>query len=57
MFTKCGQKENINYTFGMKKEETKQVKESNDTFTVVCGSCNTKATKSGRFCSACGEKL
>lgn len=53
---KCGQKDNANYTFGIRKEQVSEV-EKEAMVTMYCASCS-KAYKSGaNFCQHCGEPL
>ena len=54
MFTKCGQKDNKKYSFGMKKDEEKQVKTVCNAF---CKTCGSKASENTKFCGSCGEKI
>jgi len=52
---KCGQKDNKNYTFGVRKEQIEdEKKEANK---ICCASCGTCLTKQMKYCPFCGEKL
>ena len=50
---KCGQKDNKNYTFGVRKEQIEEKEVSK----ICCASCGTCLTKKMSFCPSCGEKL
>ncbi len=52
---KCGQKDNENYTFGVRKEQME--KEAQEKNKICCGSCGACLTKTSKFCSSCGEKI
>lgn len=57
MILKCGQKDNKNYVFGVRKEQMEvplPVKEANK---ICCSSCSTCLTIKMKFCPSCGEKL
>ena len=49
---KCGQKDNIKYTFGARKEQIEK-----ESFKICCASCGTCLTTQMKFCPSCGEKL
>jgi len=52
---KCGQKDNKNYTFGVRKEQIEdEKKEANR---ICCASCGTCLTKKMRYCPSCGKEL
>jgi len=51
---KCGQKDNKNYTFGVRKEQLEEKKEASK---ICCASCGTCFTKKMKYCPSCGEKL
>ena len=50
---KCGQKDNKNYTFGVRKE---QVKKESKISEILCFNCNACLTKDMEFCPVCGTK-
>ena len=52
---KCGQKNNLKYTFGLRKEQREEMKK--DASVIYCESCGSKCSKKDIYCSACGEKL
>ena len=52
MFLKCGQKDNKNYTFGIRKEQME--KEAN---TVCCSRCGSCFASNKSRCPTCGAKL
>ena len=52
---KCGQKDNKNYTFGVRKEQTEE--KEKEASKICCSSCGTCLTKKMSFCPSCGEKL
>ena len=55
MMLKCGQKDNKNYTFGVRKEQIEeQEKEANR---ICCASCGTCLTQRMKYCPSCGERL
>jgi len=53
---KCGQKNNKNYTFGVRREQIEDInkKESDKICCAFCGTCLTERMK---YCPSCGEKL
>lgn len=52
---KCGQKDNKNYTFGVRKEQLEeQEKQANK---ICCAACGTCVIKSMKYCPSCGEAL
>ena len=51
---KCGQKDNKDYTFGIKREN---IKEANRIDVIYCSSCGATCQNNSKFCSACGEKF
>jgi len=51
---KCGQKDNKNYTFGIKKEN---IKEASNINVIYCSTCGATCKDNSKFCSACGEKF
>lgn len=52
MFLKCGQKDNKNYTFGLRKEQTEK-----EASTVCCSRCGSCFSSSKSQCPTCGAKL
>ena len=59
MFLKCGQKENIKYTFGLRKEQRDEIEESREVIAsaMYCSSCGKTCKQGSKFCPACGGKL
>ena len=51
---KCGQKDNKNYTFGVRIEQREQIKEANHL--IYCGNCGSCVSKNMKFCPFCREK-
>ena len=53
---KCGQKDNKNYTFGLRKEQIKEgeKKEENK---ICCSSCGACVLSKMKYCPSCGEEL
>lgn len=51
---KCGQKDNLNYTFGISKA---QIKEAEDKIICACSKCGKTFNRKVNFCSICGEKI
>jgi len=54
---KCGQKNNKNYTFGVRKEQMEDPLQEKEATKICCASCGTCLIKKSRFCPSCGEKL
>ena len=57
---KCGQKDNKNYTFGVRKEQMGDPFQEQPEKKITkncCVSCGTCLVKKSKFCPACGEKL
>ena len=54
MILKCGQKDNKNYTFGVRKEQIEEAKEAS---TVCCASCGNCFSSKVKQCPHCGKKL
>jgi len=52
---KCGQKDNTNYTFGVRKEQVKEAIENIKTATCPC--CGKMVIADSTYCSRCGEKI
>ena len=52
---KCGQKDNKNYTFGVRKEQIEGI--TKEAERISCAFCGTCLTKKMKFCPSCGEKL
>jgi hypothetical protein len=53
---KCGQKDNKNYTFGVRNEQIKEaVKDIETAFCPCCGKM--VVVGQANYCSRCGEKL
>ena len=50
---KCGQKDNVKYTFGIKQD---QVAEEKVTMTKFCLKCGAFSKEGSKFCASCGEK-
>ena len=55
---KCGQKDNLKYTFGISQEQMeknsqleKELEEN-----IFCKKCNARISKNDKFCKYCGEK-
>ena len=53
---KCGQKNNIKYTFGLRKEQREEIKKA-EMITVYCPNCGRVCKKGSNFCYNCGAKL
>lgn len=53
---KCGQKDNKNYTFGLRKEQMEDV-EKKEAGKTCCSECGTCVLSKMKFCPSCGEKL
>lgn len=53
---KCGQKNNLNYTYGMKIEDIDSENETINTIK-VCKKCKAKCDMGDKICSACGESI
>ncbi len=59
---KCGQKDNINYTFGISKEQMMELKKSSDDVKEklssirYCSNCGKKITSEMSFCPSCGTR-
>ena len=53
---KCGQPDNKNYTFGLRKEQMEDT-EKNEENKICCISCGTCITSKMKYCPACGEEL
>jgi hypothetical protein len=51
---KCGQKNNKNYTFGVRKEQINEAEKENQICCLKCGICFFHKMK---YCSNCGEKM
>jgi hypothetical protein len=51
---KCGQKENTNYTFGVK--ESSKIKEARRS-ACTCSKCGETYSSFVGYCSKCGEKI
>ncbi len=52
---KCGQKDNKNYTFGIRKEQREGI-EKEAMITMYCSSCSRTCRKGSNFCPHCGAK-
>jgi hypothetical protein len=52
---KCGQKDNKNYTFGVRKEQMEEIKVS--VLKRCCSVCGTCVMNDMEYCPQCGEKL
>ena len=52
---KCGQKDNKNYTFGVRKEQVEEQEKEDSK--LCCASCGTCVLFKMKFCPSCGEKL
>lgn len=58
MFLKSGQKDNTNYTFGLRKEQMEDNEVTKEAMvTMYCASCSRTCKKGSRFCPSCGAKL
>ena len=56
MMLKCGQKDNKNYTFGVRSDQIKEaVEEIKTAFCPCCGKM--VVVGQSNYCSRCGEKL
>ena len=53
---KCGQKDNKNYTFSVRKEQIEEL-DNKEAGKICCASCGTCLTSKMNFCPSCGEKL
>ena len=54
---KCGQKDNKNYTFGVRKEQMEEEHVVLTSKIVMCSKCGKKHEGEGDHCPFCGEKL
>jgi len=55
---KCGQKENINYTFGIKNSSQKEdLNDQISEHTIYCSKCGKKCQNFYEYCPSCGGKL
>jgi len=52
---KCGQKDNKNYTFGVRKDQIKEA--AKETKTIACPCCDKMVLANSSYCSFCGEKI
>lgn len=50
---KCGQKDNLNYTFGVKPEQMEKIAEEIETS--FCPVCGRMIVVGMRYCPRCGE--
>ena len=50
---KCGQKDNVKYTFGIRKDQVVEEKVERTKFCLKCGAISKEGSK---FCSSCGAK-
>ncbi len=55
MMLKCGQKDNKNYTFGVRKEQLEDIEKESSK--ICCASCGACLTSRMQYCSSCGKKL
>ena len=55
---KCGQKGNLKYTFGLRKEQREENEVAKEAMvTIYCSSCSRKCRKNSNFCQHCGAKI
>lgn len=54
---KCGQKNNIKYTFGLRKEQKEEMKKDSMISIIYCPSCGVTCKNGSNFCHSCGTKL
>ena len=59
MFLKCGQKNNVKYTFGLRKEQRDEIKVEKEVKMAMksCSSCGSSCGEKSRFCPSCGAKV
>lgn len=59
MFLKCGQKDNIKYTFGLRKEQIDEIKVEKEIkiATKSCSSCGKSCSQNSKFCPSCGASV
>jgi len=53
---KCGQKNNVKYTFGLRKEQREEIKKD-AIVTIYCSNCGRSCKNGSNFCHNCGVKL
>ena len=56
MMLKCGQKDNRNYTFGVRKDQIEKTADREED-KLCCSSCGVCLTSKMEYCPSCGEKL
>ena len=57
MMLKCGEKNNITYTFGKAEKPIKQAKSLKNTSGRFCTACGKKLSERASFCSRCGSPV
>jgi len=53
---KCGQKDNKNYTFGVRQDQIKE-SDKKEIITAFCYNCGHSCKEGSKFCSSCGVKM
>ena len=54
---KCGQKDNKNYTFGLRKDQMKKEADMKSISRACCSKCGVCVPGNASFCPNCGAKL